>query len=71
MTSLTIELLEIPTIQQVTVTDDTLSADLSDGRTISVPLAWYPRLLHGSIEERNDYRWQSYFLKGYAKKIFT
>jgi len=56
MTSLTIELLEIPTIQQVTVTDDTLSADLSDGRTISVPLAWYPRLLHGSIEERNDCR---------------
>ena len=56
MTSLTIELLEIPTIQQVTLTDDTLSADLSDGRTISVPLAWYPRLLHGSIEERNDYR---------------
>jgi len=30
--------------------------DLSDGRTISVPLAWYPRLLHGSVEERNDYR---------------
>jgi Protein of unknown function (DUF2442) len=56
MNSLTIELLEIPTIQQVTVTDDTLSADLSDGRTISVPLAWYPRLLHGSSEERNDYR---------------
>ncbi|NJL51298.1 MAG: DUF2442 domain-containing protein [Hydrococcus sp. SU_1_0] len=56
MTSLTIELFEIPTIEQVTVTDDTLSADLSDGRTISVPLAWYPRLLHGSIEERNDYR---------------
>ncbi|WP_219729906.1 DUF2442 domain-containing protein [Sodalinema gerasimenkoae] len=25
-----------------------------NGRTISVPLAWYPRLLHGSIEERND-----------------
>lgn len=56
MTSLTIELPEIPVIQRVTVTDDTLSADLSDGRTISVPLAWYPRLLHGSIEERNDWR---------------
>ena len=52
MNSLTIELLEISKIQQVTVTDDTLSMDLSDGRTISVPLAWYPRLLHGSIEER-------------------
>ncbi|MGF1536272.1 MAG: DUF2442 domain-containing protein [Elainellaceae cyanobacterium] len=56
MTSLTVELLEIPKIQQVTVAEDTLSADLSDGRTISVPLAWYPRLLHGSAEERNDYR---------------
>ena len=56
MNSLTIELLEISKIQQVTVTDDTLSMDLSNGRTISVLLAWYPRLLHGSIEERNDYR---------------
>lgn len=56
MNSLTTELLEMPTLQKVTVTDDTLSVDLSDGRTISVPLAWYPRLLHGSIEERNDYR---------------
>ncbi len=56
MNSLTVELLEIPTIQRITVTDDTLAADLSDGRTISVPLAWYPRLLHGSIEERNNYR---------------
>ena len=56
MTSSTIELLTIPIIQKVTITDDTLSVDLSDGRTISVPLAWYPRLLNGSILERNDYR---------------
>ncbi|MBC7971338.1 MAG: DUF2442 domain-containing protein [Verrucomicrobia bacterium] len=56
MTSLTIEPSGIPTIQQVIVTDDTLSADLSDGRTIAVPLAWYLRLLQGSIEERNDWR---------------
>jgi len=56
MTSSTIELLTIPLIQKVTITDDTLSVDLSDGRTISVPLAWYPRLLNGSILERNDYR---------------
>jgi Protein of unknown function (DUF2442) len=56
MTSLTIELLEIPTIQDVTITDDTLSVNLSDGRTISVPLAWYPRLLNASIEERNGWR---------------
>ncbi|KPQ36080.1 MAG: Protein of unknown function (DUF2442) [Phormidesmis priestleyi Ana] len=56
MNSLTIELLEVPTIQQVTITDESLSVDLSDGRTISVPLAWYPRLLQGSTEERSSYR---------------
>ena len=42
--------------QNVAVTDDTLAVDLSDGRTISVPLAWYPRLLHASREERNNWR---------------
>lgn len=42
--------------QNVTVTDDTLAVDLSDGRTISVPLAWYPRLLHGTSEERSNWR---------------
>jgi Protein of unknown function (DUF2442) len=56
MNSLTIELLDVPNIQKVTITDESLSVDLSDGRTISVPLAWYPRLLHGSTEERNSYR---------------
>lgn len=38
------------------LTDDTLTVELSDGRSISVPLAWYPRLLHGSVEERQH--WQ-------------
>jgi hypothetical protein len=42
--------------QNVNVTDDTLVVDLSDGRTISVPLAWFPRLLHGTPEERNNWR---------------
>ena len=56
MISLTIELLEIPKIQNLIITEDTLSVDLSDGRTISVPLGWYPRLLNGSMEERNDWR---------------
>jgi Protein of unknown function (DUF2442) len=42
--------------QNVSVTDDTIAVDLSDGRTISVPLAWYPRLLHGTPEERNNWR---------------
>lgn len=40
----------------VTVTDDTLVVDLSDGRTISTPLSWFPRLAHGSMEERNTWR---------------
>jgi hypothetical protein len=40
----------------VVVTDDTLTVDLSDGRTLSVPLAWYPRLLYGSADERQNWR---------------
>ena len=40
----------------VTTTDDTLSVDLFDGRTISVPLAWFPRLTHASQEERSNWR---------------
>lgn len=46
----------VPTAERVTVTDDTLSVELSDGRTISVPLAWFPRLLHATKEERNNWR---------------
>ncbi|MCI0667031.1 MAG: DUF2442 domain-containing protein [Methylococcaceae bacterium] len=33
-----------------------MSVDLSDGRTISVPLAWYPRLTHASRSEQNNWR---------------
>ena len=39
---------QIPNAIAVTVTEDTLSVDLSDGRTISVPLAWFPRLVHAT-----------------------
>ncbi len=45
----------LPLAQHVTVTDDTLVVDLSDGRTVSVPLAWYPRLVHGTLAERNTW----------------
>ena len=45
--------LEVPGATAVTATEDTLTADLTDGRTISVPLAWYPRLLHATPEERD------------------
>lgn len=47
---------EVPVAENVTVSDDTLCVDLSDGRTISVPLAWFPRLVHGTAEERNEWR---------------
>ncbi len=40
----------------VRVTDDLLSIDLSDGRTIEAPLAWYPRLAHGTAKERKAWR---------------
>jgi len=40
----------------VFVTDDTLTVDLGDGRTICVPLVWYPRLAHGTAEERATWR---------------
>jgi hypothetical protein len=40
----------------VRITEDTLAVDLLDGRTISVPLAWFPRLLHGTPKERNNWR---------------
>jgi hypothetical protein len=41
---------------RVSVTEDSLVVDLADGRTLSVPLAWYPRLLHGAPEERSNWR---------------
>ena len=43
-------------VQNVAVTDDSLIVDLIDGRTVSAPLAWYPRLLHGQPEERANWR---------------
>ena len=44
--------LNLPRVTRVSVTDDTLSVDLEDGRTVSVPIGWYPRLAHGSSAER-------------------
>ena len=38
------------------MTDDTLVVDLSDGRTVSAPIAWYPRLLPGTRRERGRWR---------------
>jgi hypothetical protein len=41
--------------QNVEVCEDSLVVDLVDGRTISVPLAWYPRLWHGTDAERRRF----------------
>jgi hypothetical protein len=43
-------------LEHVTVTSEALSVDLSDGRSITVPLAWYPRLLHATESERQNWR---------------
>ena len=44
------------TATTLSVSDDTLTVELADGRTLLVPLAWYPRLLHGTAEERSHWR---------------
>jgi len=55
MNTLAVEI-RVPEALNVSLTDDTLSVDLSDGRSISVPIAWFPRLLHSSEQERNNWR---------------
>lgn len=42
--------------RDVHVSEHSLSVDLVDGRTITVPLAWYPRLLHATPEQRANWR---------------
>lgn len=54
MTTLTLE--AEPIANRVTLTDEKLVVYLVDGRSLSVPLAWYPRLMHASMEERQN--WQ-------------
>ena len=48
--------MEIPDAVGLEVTDEALTVELSDGRTISVPLAWYPRLLRATPKERGNWR---------------
>jgi hypothetical protein len=48
--------MEVPDAEAVRVTDDTLEVELSDGRSISVPVSWFPRLLHGTSKERSNWR---------------
>jgi hypothetical protein len=55
MSSLSLKMQTV-TALRVAITEDSLAVNLSDGRTVSVPLGWYPRLLHGSSKERNNWR---------------
>ncbi len=48
--------IKLPAAQDVIVTECALTVNLDDGRTISAPLAWYPRLVHATTEERNNWR---------------
>jgi hypothetical protein len=55
MSSLMIDIQSVRA-QNLSITKDSLSVDLMDGRTIVVPLGWYPRLLHATATERNNWR---------------
>ena len=46
----------IPEVTRVAVDDAALSVDLVDGRTVSVPLLWFPRLAHATPDERGHWR---------------
>lgn len=48
--------MEVPFAEDVTVSEDRLRVDLSDGRSISAPLTWYPRLLRATPAERKRWR---------------
>ncbi|MGD1156951.1 MAG: DUF2442 domain-containing protein [Terriglobia bacterium] len=55
MGSLSLKLQPVKALR-LAVTGDALTLDLSDGRTVSAPLALYPRLLHGNAKERDNWR---------------
>jgi hypothetical protein len=56
MSSSTVEKSQVAQATGVELSEDTLSVDLADGRTIAAPLAWYPRLAHATAEERKIWR---------------
>lgn len=45
-----------PKAVDVKITEDSLTVELSDGRSVSAPLAWFPRLLHANMKERKRWR---------------
>lgn len=44
-----------PRAREVAITEDELAVVLADGRKISVPLVWFPRLLHATTEQRQNF----------------
>jgi hypothetical protein len=54
MSTLAVEAQE-PRVQEAQIGEETLILELVDGRTVTVPLAWYPRLWYGSQEERSRF----------------
>lgn len=54
MSTLAVDIVEARA-QNVEIDADRLIVDLADGRTISTPLVWYPRLCHGKPEERTHF----------------
>ena len=54
MSTSTIEV-PLPRLGEITISGESLAAELSDGRTISVPLDWYPRLVHATPRERDNW----------------
>ncbi len=48
--------IEIPNAVSIEIARDALIVELSDGRAVSVPLAWYPRLLQATAKERSNWR---------------
>ena len=60
-----------PRAEDATVTEGTLTADLSDGRTLSVSLDWQPRLVHAAEQEREATGSSSAGARGFAGAIWT
>ena len=48
--------IKVPSAIGVEVSESTLSIELNDGRTISVPVGWYPRLTHATRKERDNWK---------------
>lgn len=51
-----VEKVKIPDAENVKITEHTLTVNLNDGRTILVPLEWFPRLVYATTKERNNWR---------------